>query len=79
MENKKSGTPSPKQNVLKRLQTLLFGNVERKSGGPLREVNSKDGSERLLTEALRALQPSAPIQQRISFIKEFCEFVKSYR
>ena len=79
MDNKKATTSSPKQTVLKRLHTLLFGGSERKSGGILREVNSKDGSERLLAEALRALQPSAPLQQRVNFIKEFCEFVKSYR
>jgi hypothetical protein len=69
---------SPKQTVLQRLSNLLFGREEGKRYGGVVSQESQAG-ENLISEAVRILQPSVPLNHRLNFIKEFCEYIRSYR
>ncbi len=69
---------SPRQTVLKRLHNLLFGrDEERRYGGAVSQENQE--GKNLMVEALRIMQPSVPLYHRLNFIKEFCEFISSYK
>lgn len=69
---------SPKQTVLQRLSNLLFGREEERRHGGVVSQEAQEG-QNLVSEALRILQPSVPIYNRLNFIKEFCEYIRIYR
>lgn len=69
---------SSKQTVLQRLSNLIFGKEEERRYGGVVSQEAQEGQD-LVAEALRILQPSVPIYQRLNFIKEFCEYIRIYR
>jgi hypothetical protein len=69
---------SPKQTVLQRLSNLLFGREQERRYGGVVSQEAQEGQD-LISEALRILQPSVPLYHRLNFIKELCEYIRSYR
>lgn len=69
---------SSKQTVLQRLSNLLFGREEERRYGGVVSQEAQEG-QNLVSEALRILQPNVSLNYRLNFIKEFCEYIRSYR
>lgn len=68
-----SGSSTP-FTVFKRFQQTLFKTVPTPG-----QDHGKEEHTKLLKEALKKMSITEPLPSRVQFIREFCEFVKTYK